>query len=571
MGLQGISVQARASSTSFRGQNADPRTIARTLGVEVLINGTVRKRGDNLEVLIEVLDDKGFAIRQPLTFERAEQDLQALQQQIASEVGAVLVPAARASLATPAPVATSQGERANMLVLFGNHYDHEVRDDLIFDEKKADKAIDYFRSATMTDPKSIAAQTRLASALLYKGDVEAARKPLSIALDLAESTGSSLAAAELSDVYHTSAEYLQRTAAPAHEVEEAFKRALALNPSNADALGAYALWLMPRPGSPQAADPLFREAKRLDRQTILRYSDYAEYLGTTDDIDTLHELAAEIAARFPNARGYRALARLYELSGEIDVGIAWGIKALQAEPEDHETRWQVGELFSRIGDFVGAAKYDPEPAMNQLWLQRRYNELVDLGQDYVIDHPDEIKAKYLLAFGYNAIEDFTSAKYLLENMGLPPPPGTDPVRDGNTDTQYPQFLASYVDALQSLGGNDSLAMDLARYLLSMGHSGDWDVYAKGWWGGANFACAKSQLGQYADALDALDNVVAAHGLIWSPLLQDSPCFKRLAAEPRYKAVVDRVENRKRQLRERLPATLREQGVAEVTLPNRAAR
>jgi hypothetical protein len=120
--------------------------------------------------------------------------------------------------------------------------------------------------------------------------------------------------------------------------------------------------------------------------------------------------------------------------------------------------------------------------MNQLWLQRRYNELVDLGQDYVIDHPDEIKAKYLLAFGYNAIEDFTSAKYLLENMGLPPPPGTDPVRDGNTDTQYPQFLASYVDALQSLGGNDSLAMDLARYLLSMGHSGDWDVYAKGWWG-----------------------------------------------------------------------------------------
>jgi tetratricopeptide (TPR) repeat protein len=318
---------------------------------------------------------------------------------------------------------------------------------------------------------------------------------------------------------------------------------------------------------------LFREAKRLDRQTLLRYADYAEYLGTNDDIDALHELAAEIVARFPNPRGYRALARVYESTGEIDIGIAWGLKALQLEPEDQETHWQVAELFSRIGDYAAAAKYDAMPAIIQLWLQRRYGELVDLAQDYVIENPSDLKAKYLLAFGYNAIGDFTSAKYLLGSMGLPPPPGSDPVREGNTDTQYPQFLASYIDALQSLGGNDALATELAKYLASLvGHSSEGDNYSKSWWAGVNYACAASQLGQYADALDALDRIVVpAHGLVWSPLLQDSPCFKRLAAEPRYKAAVDRIEGRRRQLRERLPATLREQGVAEVTSPNPAAR
>ncbi len=149
MGLQGISVQARASSASFRGQNADPRTIARSLGVGVLINGTVRKHGDNLEVLVEVLDEKGFAIRPPLTFERRRaRTCKRSSSRSRRRSVTVLVPAARASLATPPPAPTSQSERANMLVLFGNHYDHEVRDDLTVDEKKLDKAIDYFRSAT---------------------------------------------------------------------------------------------------------------------------------------------------------------------------------------------------------------------------------------------------------------------------------------------------------------------------------------------------------------------------------------------------------------------------------------
>jgi hypothetical protein len=77
------------------------------------------------------------------------------------------------------------------------------------------------------------------------------------------------------------------------------------------------------------------------------------------------------------------------------------------------------------------------------------------------------------------------------------------------------------------------------------------------------ACHQSQLGRYADALDALDRVRDAQGLAWSPFLLDSPCFKGLAKERRYKALIEHLEDRKKQLRERLPATLREQGVADV--------
>jgi len=50
------------------------------------------------------------------------------------------------------------------------------------------------------------------------------------------------------------------------------------------------------------------------------------------------------------------------------------------------------------------------------------------------------------------------------------------------------------------------------------------------------------------------------GLPWMPLLLDSHCFQRFKNEPRYRAVVANVEQRQERLRERLPTTLREQGV-----------
>jgi serine/threonine protein kinase/tetratricopeptide (TPR) repeat protein len=553
-----LSVQARSSSLSFRDQkNVDARTIARTLGVGVLINGSVRRMGKMLEVLVELLDDKGFAIRPALRYQRAEGELKALQQQIAADVAGTLLPGTQAASAAAAPTPTPQSENANMLLLFASHYDHEAREPITLDEQKMDKAIDFYRRATSADPKSIAAHSRLASALLYKGDVDGARAPLLAALSLAESADPDSASTELSDLYYTTALY--RLRAMQTGADDAYQKALALNPNNVDALDDYAEWLL-HSADQRGADTLFRQAIRLDRQSLSRYMDYAEYLGTVEEMDELRALGDEIAERFPNAQGYLALARLYELTGQLDIGIAWGLKALQLQPDDPETEGQIGELYARIGDFVTAAQYDPE-GIGQLWLQRRYSELIDLAQEYIIEHPDDFEAKYYLAFAYNATSDFVSAKYLLEKMGMPP--ADDLLDVGVFDPVPQQTIASYVDALQSLDGTNALATRIATIRAPFYSTGLEHGNGKSWWVNSMTACHQSQLGRSADALDALDRVGNAQGLAWSPFLLDSPCFKRLAQEPRYKALIEHLEDRKKQLRERLPATLREQGVADV--------
>ena len=94
MAVPGLSVQARASSISFRGQDADMPTIAATLGVGRLVNGSLRRQGRTLEVVLEILDDRGFVIQTPLRFQAEEAGLQAMQQEIAAQVIRLLAPEA---------------------------------------------------------------------------------------------------------------------------------------------------------------------------------------------------------------------------------------------------------------------------------------------------------------------------------------------------------------------------------------------------------------------------------------------------------------------------------------------
>ena len=143
------------------------------------------------------------------------------------------------------------------------------------------------------------------------------------------------------------------------------------------------------------------------------------------------------------------------------------------------------------------------------------------------------------------------------------PPPDDLVKEGVFDSVAQQAIASYVDALQSLGGSDALATRIASMRADLASAALEHGLAKSWWVNWMQACYQSQLGRNADALDALDRVRDAQGLAWSPFVLDSPCLKRLNQEPRYKALIEHLETRQRQLRERLPATLREQGVADV--------
>ena len=85
-----LKVAGRTSSFAFKGKNEDLRTIARTLGVANILEGSVRKSGDRIRITAQLVKaDDGFHLWSE-TYDRKLDDVFAVQDDIARSVAASL-------------------------------------------------------------------------------------------------------------------------------------------------------------------------------------------------------------------------------------------------------------------------------------------------------------------------------------------------------------------------------------------------------------------------------------------------------------------------------------------------
>jgi serine/threonine protein kinase len=82
----GLRVAARTSSSAFRDSTDDVRVIGRRLGVDTLLEGSVRKAGDRLRVSVLLTDvEEGYALWSQ-RFDRELKDVFAIQDEIAGNI-----------------------------------------------------------------------------------------------------------------------------------------------------------------------------------------------------------------------------------------------------------------------------------------------------------------------------------------------------------------------------------------------------------------------------------------------------------------------------------------------------
>lgn len=85
-GVPGLRVAARTSAFEFRGRNLDVRKIGQSLGVRHVLEGSVRRTGDNVRVTVQLIDTAtGYHVWAG-NFDRAWRDVLALQDDIALSV-----------------------------------------------------------------------------------------------------------------------------------------------------------------------------------------------------------------------------------------------------------------------------------------------------------------------------------------------------------------------------------------------------------------------------------------------------------------------------------------------------
>ena len=88
--VPGLRVAARTSAFAFKGKGLDAREIAQRLGVAALVEGSVRKIGNRIRLTAQLIDAADGCHMWSETYERALDDVFALQEELARAIVAVL-------------------------------------------------------------------------------------------------------------------------------------------------------------------------------------------------------------------------------------------------------------------------------------------------------------------------------------------------------------------------------------------------------------------------------------------------------------------------------------------------
>ena len=540
--VPGLRIAARSSSVAARQRQIDATTVSSQLGVAMLVEGSVKRRGNSLRVSVQLIEGSNGLTLWSETFERSPNELINVQQAIAEQIVQHILPDSGSTIAEPA----TRNVNANELMLLARHYEQQVHDRQEVDVDTLLEAVRLYREATGADPESALAYSRLAGALLYLGDLDAAEAPIFKALSLNPN---------LSEVQNTLGEFYWARGLP--EARSAFERAVELNRNNAEALHNYASSIsMARDMRGITFEELtqfYRRALELDPLSLARYAALGDFLGKYSQYDELPAVIQGIQELFDNAEAYRTIAWLKELSGEIDQAIAWTIRARDWEPDNFDHLQKLAELYASIGDFETARLLEPEPGIGLLFQMRRYQELIDIAEFLMIEEPGDMDVRYLLAFAYNATGQFESAIHILSTTGLPDNALNNMIRSVSDIEGF----YTLINALAGIGQPETieLAKSLAHWAQDGPKRGDIG------WQGLFRGCGLAILGRHEEALQRLLQIKESPRLRRAAFIQDSWCFQQYANEPIYQDVLRDQEERRIALRERLPATLAEFGVS----------
>ena len=142
--IPSIKVIGRTSSFQFKGHNEDLRTIGAKLGVTYVLEGSVRKSGDQVRVTAQLIDARDGAHVWSDSYDRSAGDVLRLQEEIAvAIVRALQITVGAAELSTRRSLTNVD---AYDLYLHG-HYAMER-----FDKDGFEQAVNYFRQALDQDP-----------------------------------------------------------------------------------------------------------------------------------------------------------------------------------------------------------------------------------------------------------------------------------------------------------------------------------------------------------------------------------------------------------------------------------
>jgi TolB-like protein len=317
-----LRVAARTSAFAFKGKAVDIREIGRQLNVTTVLEGSVRKSGDELRITAQLNRVSDGYHLWSQTYERRLSDIFQIQRELSTAISAQLRVGALPERAT-----TSNLE-AYRLYQEGHYFfrQHQVPESYY-------KAIDRYRQAIELDPSYAAAHAGLAESYAYLAD-QFVVPPKEVMPKAREAAEKAVALDDLSADAHTSLGMIALDYDwQVDRAQKEFLRAMQLNPSSGYIRHWYAHSLEVQNRLDEAIREM-RAAQQLDPlEVVLGWDLASEYLVASRYDDALREVqkGRELFPNVPLLSYMGVLA--YHLKGDLHAGRAV-LAALQAAEFD---------------------------------------------------------------------------------------------------------------------------------------------------------------------------------------------------------------------------------------------
>ena len=337
-GIRELQVAARTSAFSFKGQNQDVREIARLLGVNNILEGSVRKAGDQVRITAQLIRaDDGFHLWSE-AYDRKLENIFAIQDDIASQIAGAL----QVSLGISAPQSTRPTRTVNPEV-----YDLYLRARTLFRQRGAGvvEAIELFEQALAIDPEFAPAWAGLSHSYNVV-------------------------------INYVSAEEGKRMGDVGAKSMAAAKKALDLDPSLPTALHAMANNLLFTLEWKQAEDYYLR-ALQLDPDSSDMMEDYAAMLTYSWQFEKARQVTERMIELDPRVPVFLLVAAiLHHATGDFDLRDEYTLQGLEISPDMGNLQvWRLMALL-QYGQYDEARQF-AEQMNPQTTRPEHYVQLVD--------------------------------------------------------------------------------------------------------------------------------------------------------------------------------------------------
>jgi TolB-like protein len=336
--ISGLKVIGRSSSFRFKDRKEEPKAIGEKLGVGTLLDGTVRKQGDRVRIVAELVNAADGIQLWTRTFDRELKDIFAVQEEIAKAVAESLKVKLFGTQENPSQIATNNVEAHNAYLQGHFHLLRRNAEDFR-------KAIGYYDQAIELDPRYALAYAERAEAWAFMGDLTGQRptaypkartdaeKAVAIAPDLAEARAALGWVRCLAD---------WKFAEGVAELNRA-KELSPANPTANDLLARIIVYL----GRFDEAERQARQAVELDPLSTVTQANLARvlfYAGKLDEADAVARKSAELQPTGAATHRWQVLIAVQR--GDADAAL----REAQLEPDEGFRRFELALAHFARGD-----------------------------------------------------------------------------------------------------------------------------------------------------------------------------------------------------------------------------